>query len=116
MAEKPPTTPRPDTIAAIATPNGRGGVGVIRVSGSNLQAFAHALGNKELTPRTATLSGFVDAAGQRIDTGLLHQKSEFVIDKRQRNSIGHLNAYFELRQPSKKILGAPLIHQQLVIV
>jgi tRNA modification GTPase len=71
VAEKPPTTPRPDTIAAIATPNGRGGVGVIRVSGSNLQAFAQALGSKHLSPRTATLSGFVDATGQRIDTGLL---------------------------------------------
>jgi tRNA modification GTPase len=71
VAEKPPTTPRPDTIAAIATPNGRGGVGVIRVSGSNLQAFAQALGNKELSPRKATLSAFVDATGQHIDTGLL---------------------------------------------
>ena len=71
MAEKPPTTPRPDTIVAIATPSGRGGVGVIRVSGRNLQVFAQALGSKNLPARIATLTAFRDADGRRIDTGLL---------------------------------------------
>ena len=80
MAEKPPTTtrpdpakstPRPETIAAIATPPGRGGVGVIRVSGKALQEFALRLSGKAPTPRMATLAGFRAADGSVIDSGLL---------------------------------------------
>ena len=71
MAEKPPTTPRPDTIAAIATASGRGGIGVIRVSGPDLLPFSRQLCEKEPPPRLATLAGFRDAAGQLIDCGLL---------------------------------------------
>jgi tRNA modification GTPase len=71
MAEKPPTTPKPDTIVAIATPSGRGGVGVIRVSGNKLQDFAKALGVQNPVARVATLSAFRDANWQSIDTGLL---------------------------------------------
>ena len=71
MAEKPPTTPRPDTIAAIATASGRGGIGVIRVSGPDLLPFSRQLCEKEPQPRLATLAGFRDAAGQLIDSGLL---------------------------------------------
>ncbi len=71
MAEKPPTTPRPDTIAAIATAPGRGGIGVIRVSGPELCGFSRQLCGQEPHPRQATLAGFRDADGQLIDTGLL---------------------------------------------
>ncbi len=71
MAEKPPTTPRPDTIVAIATASGRGGVGVVRVSGSNLRQFAQNLGGRTLTPRLAELTSFRSGDGQVIDTGLL---------------------------------------------
>ncbi len=71
MAEKPPTTPRPDTIAAIATAPGRGGIGVIRLSGHNLLAFAQALSAKQPLPRQATLADFCVADGGLIDTGLL---------------------------------------------
>ena len=77
MAEKPPTTPRPDqglasnTIAAIATAPGRGGIGVIRVSGENLAAFARALSGKQPTARLATLANFQAADGSAIDSGLL---------------------------------------------
>jgi tRNA modification GTPase len=71
VAEKPPTTPRPDTIAAIATASGRGGIGVIRVSGPDLLPFSRQLCEKEPPPRLATLAGFRDAAGQLIDSGLL---------------------------------------------
>ena len=71
MAEKPPTTPRLDTIAAIATAHGRGGIGVIRVSGPDLLPFSRQLCEKEPPPRLATLAGFRDAAGQLIDSGLL---------------------------------------------
>lgn len=72
---KLPTTtrPDPDTIAAVATAPGRGGIGVIRVSGSRLQDFARQLtGNpQELQARLATLASFRDASGQAIDQGLL---------------------------------------------
>ena len=60
-----------DCIAAIATAPGRGGVGVIRISGSNLLPFAFALTGKEPRPRYATLADFKAADGSVIDTGLL---------------------------------------------
>ncbi|MGB4674961.1 MAG: tRNA uridine-5-carboxymethylaminomethyl(34) synthesis GTPase MnmE [Azovibrio sp.] len=59
------------TIAAIATPPGRGGVGVIRVSGTGLMAMAEALTGKSPRPRYATLTDFFAADGRPIDTGLL---------------------------------------------
>ena len=79
MAEKPPTTPRPeraglaaaDTIAAIATAPGRGGVGIVRVSGRRLLALAEALSGKQPPPRVATLAEFLAADGSVIDSGLL---------------------------------------------
>ena len=65
------TTKQP-TIAAIATAAGRGGVGVIRVSGSNLLPFAQAMsGGKTPKPRTALYTDFLDAHGNPIDNGLL---------------------------------------------
>lgn len=60
-----------DTIAAIATAPGRGGVGVIRVSGSNLLPFAFALTGKMLKPRYATLADFKAGDGSTLDSGLL---------------------------------------------
>ena len=71
MAEKPRTTPRPDTIAAIATAPGRGGIGVIRLSGHDLLAFAKTLSAKQPPPRHATLADFRAADGSLIDGGLL---------------------------------------------
>lgn len=81
MAEKPPTTPRPDrakvppvrseTIAAIATAPGRGGVGIIRVSGKDLQGFAQTLSGKLPQARRAVLVTFFATDGSPIDTGLL---------------------------------------------
>jgi len=59
------------TIAAIATAPGRGGVGVIRVSGSNLLPFAFALTGKTPKPRYATLADFKAADGSMIDSGIL---------------------------------------------
>ncbi|MDD2663187.1 MAG: tRNA uridine-5-carboxymethylaminomethyl(34) synthesis GTPase MnmE [Dechloromonas sp.] len=60
-----------DTIAAIATAPGRGGVGVIRVSGSALLPFAFALTGRTPQPRYATLADFRAADGSAIDSGLL---------------------------------------------
>ena len=59
-----------DTIAAIATPPGRGGIGVVRVSGPGLQSFASAICGKPLKPRYATLCDFRDSEARLIDQGL----------------------------------------------
>lgn len=71
MAERPPTIPRPDTIAAVATAPGRGGIGVVRVSGHDLLPLAEAIAGKSPIPRTAALANFRAADGGVIDTGLL---------------------------------------------
>lgn len=57
-------------IAAIATPPGRGGVGVIRVSGDAVPSIAAALVDKDLRPRKAHLVTFQGAGGDPIDQGL----------------------------------------------
>lgn len=59
-----------DTIAAIATPAGRGGIGVVRISGPHTRAIAGVLLGKIPAPRTAKLAKFRDATGATIDTGL----------------------------------------------
>jgi tRNA modification GTPase len=62
-----------DTIAAIATPPGRGGVGIIRVSGPQAHGIAQALLQREksLPLRQALFAVFRDADGSAIDEGLL---------------------------------------------
>jgi tRNA modification GTPase len=59
-----------DPIVAIATAPGRGGVGIVRVSGRGLETFVKALLGRALHPREATYLPFSDAAGQPIDHGL----------------------------------------------
>ncbi len=59
-----------DPIAAIATANGRGAVGIVRVSGPDLGALIEALCGRLLEPRRATFLPFLDADGQAIDQGL----------------------------------------------
>ena len=63
--------PRTEIIAAIATATGRGGIGVVRVSGAALPAFAEALSGKSPLPRRATLCRFLAADGSPIDQGIL---------------------------------------------
>ena len=63
-------------IAAIATAPGRGGVGIVRLSGAGLKNWIEPLTGKApsahfAVPRTATLTPFIDTAGQAIDEGLL---------------------------------------------
>jgi tRNA modification GTPase len=60
-----------DTIAAVATPPGAGGVGVIRVSGPSSEAIARRLLCREPVPRHAYYCAFEDSAGAPIDRGLL---------------------------------------------
>ena len=62
---------RTETIAAIATAPGRGGVGVIRISGTHLAPLAQTLTGRIPTARTATLADFRAADGSVIDRGLL---------------------------------------------
>ncbi|NIN35328.1 MAG: tRNA uridine-5-carboxymethylaminomethyl(34) synthesis GTPase MnmE, partial [Gammaproteobacteria bacterium] len=62
---------RRDTIAAIATPSGRGGIGVIRVSGPDSLEIARAISNKEPEPRIAHYRKFHNPEGMEIDNGIL---------------------------------------------
>ena len=68
MANPPPA--RPDLIAAIATAPGRGGVGVVRVSGADIAPLATAILGRVPAPRHATFSNFLDRDGQSIDEGI----------------------------------------------
>lgn len=68
MASSPPA--KPDLIAAIATAPGRGGVGVVRVSGTDVVPLALAILGRVPAPRHATFSGFLDGDGQPIDEGI----------------------------------------------
>ncbi|HZM36088.1 MAG TPA: tRNA uridine-5-carboxymethylaminomethyl(34) synthesis GTPase MnmE [Burkholderiales bacterium] len=58
------------TIAAVATPPGRGGIGVVRVSGSDVPRIAGAVLGGLPRARHATLATFRDAAGTLIDQGI----------------------------------------------
>lgn len=59
-----------DTIAAIATPAGRGGIGVVRVSGPLMPRIAAAVLGTLPQPRLATFGAFRDRQGETIDEGL----------------------------------------------
>ena len=58
---------RDDPIIALATPPGRGAVGVVRLSGKSLEAFATHLTKVKLSPRSAKLVSIKDPHGQTID-------------------------------------------------
>lgn len=60
-----------EVIAAIATPSGRGGIGVVRVSGPRLKTLLWALINTDVAPRHATRAEFRNADGSVIDQGLV---------------------------------------------
>lgn len=59
-----------DTIAAIATPPGRGGIGIVRVSGPAARAIALEMLGREPAPRRAEYRIFRDADGSAIDRGI----------------------------------------------
>ena len=59
-----------DVIAAVATPAGRGGVAVIRISGPSLRPLLANLVNADLVPRRATLARFRGANDTTIDQGI----------------------------------------------
>jgi len=59
-----------DVIAAIGTAPGRGGIGIVRVSGKNLEQLASRLLGGVPTPRLAVRAIFCDVAGEPIDDGI----------------------------------------------
>ncbi len=63
--------PNQDTIAAVATATGRGGVGIIRVSGPRARAMAITLGGREPKPRYAHYGPLFADNGNVLDEGLL---------------------------------------------
>ena len=60
----------PDTIAAVATPNGRGGIGIVRVSGPAVPQVSRALIGRLPEPRFAALCEIRDTQGERLDQGI----------------------------------------------
>ncbi len=60
-----------ETIAAIATPSGMGGVGVIRVSGKDALAIAEKITGKRLKPRFAHYANFCQNDGTIVDQGVV---------------------------------------------
>ena len=59
-----------DTIVAIATATGRGGVGVVRLSGKDLHVYIQGMIGREILPRQASYCRFLDVAGEIIDQGV----------------------------------------------
>lgn len=59
-----------DTIAAVATPPGRGGVGIVRVSGPRAPDIARGVLTRIPLPRQAVCSSFLDGDGRIMDSGI----------------------------------------------
>jgi tRNA modification GTPase len=61
---------RTETIVAAATPPGRGGVGIVRISGPKAPELAAVMLGDLPRARHASLARFLDAGGEPIDVGL----------------------------------------------
>ena len=59
-----------DSIVAAATPPGTGGVGIVRISGDDVERIAREMLGSLPEPRTATYRSFRNAAGERVDVGI----------------------------------------------
>ena len=68
--ESPALSAGGETIAAIATPAGRGGIGIVRVSGPGARTVAAAVTGTLPAPRLATHADFRSADGSLIDQGI----------------------------------------------
>lgn len=69
-ADDPEAAPAADTVAAIASPPGRGGIGVVRISGSGVPDLARRVLGALPGPRRASLRTARDARGTAIDQGI----------------------------------------------
>jgi tRNA modification GTPase len=65
-----PVSSNQDTIAAIATPPGRGGIGIVRLSGPLVQALAGALLPRLPAPRKALFTAFLGRDREPLDNGI----------------------------------------------
>ncbi len=63
-------TPQTDTIAAIATAPGAGGVGIVRLSGPRARVIAEAVCAKPLPPRRAAYARVRGEDGEALDDGI----------------------------------------------
>ena len=63
-------TDQTETIAAIATPPGKGGVGIIRISGPKSREIAKEISLKSLQARFATFTHFYNSQNTIIDSGI----------------------------------------------
>ncbi len=70
MPSADPPERAPDTIAAIATPPGRGAIGIVRVSGARAPEIARQVLGCVPRPRAATMVPARDARGELLDEGL----------------------------------------------
>jgi tRNA modification GTPase len=59
-----------ETIVAIATPSGPGGIGIIRLSGNKALAIGESVARLKLDPRHAHYCSFHDGAGSVLDAGI----------------------------------------------
>lgn len=69
----PESVHQDDTIVAVSTPPGRGGIGVVRLSGADARRIAGEilrLGDKSLEPRRASLAELIDDQGHKVDETL----------------------------------------------
>jgi len=62
--------PQHETIAAIATPPGTGGIGVLRLSGEKALAIGESLCRSEINPGLIQFRRFFDAGGELLDHGI----------------------------------------------
>lgn len=58
-----------DTIVAIATPQGNGGIGIVRISGTDALEIANSITDKQLKPRHATFTN-ISHDDETIDNGI----------------------------------------------
>lgn len=65
------SAPSADTIAAIATPPGQGGIGIIRLSGPRAFELARILSGRRPEPQRFAYVQLRDAAGETLDRGLM---------------------------------------------
>jgi len=59
-----------DTISAIATARGSGGIGIVRLSGPQAKSIAKKITGRDLTPRYAHYTSYLDRHQQPLDQGI----------------------------------------------